>query len=511
MNSSTRIIANTVSSYGRLIAVSCSTLISIPIAIRVLGPSDFGIFVVVAGCLSLLLFINGALISGAQRHIAYAMGERDDGAVREWLHASIAVHFVLALSIVLLALCFANIIIYHVLSFPAARLNTALWIYRMVIVAIGLNVFSAPYQGFLIASESIVPLSVINIGSDAFLLVGTILFGKFPGDHLMWYGGIYACSQSILYAGPVIYCIARYSECRGYKLKVTGRQVRELLSFSGWNLIGAFSSVARAQGPAVLFNLFLGTIGNAAYGLALQVNNFAVNIGSGISRATISPIIKRKASNDRKGMEDLTNLTSIASFGILWIALAPFLFEAPYCLGLWLHRVPALTSGFVVILLISTLIDQLTAGFIATAQAVGKIALYQVLVGGANILAVPLMYVSLRSGFSPIMAQAVCTVCVVIAGGLRVWLASSLAGFSVREWAIRVMFPACVSVLAGGAICGVVMHLMGPGLIRVGMLFVGNACAGAGVMWIYGLTGQQKMSLKEVWRRTLHCQAPMGP
>lgn len=498
MKNSTRIVANTTAAYARLIVVSCAALFTIPIAIHVLGASDYGIFSVIAGSLTFLLFINEALISGAQRHIAYAMGQGDNEGAMCWLDASIAVHLVLAVLIASVAICFGNLIVYHFLNIPPARLHTAMWIYRMVVVAIGCNILCAPFQGLLLAYESIVPLSVINMCSAVTLLAGTVTLWKLPGDKLLWYGGIYVLSQTTLYLGPIIYCIVRYSECRRFKLGAGGRRVKELLSFSGWNLFGAFASVARAQGPAILLNKFLGPVANASYGLALQVNTFALNIGSGISRATSSPIIKRQGANDKAGMEDLAGLTSTMSFGMLWIGMAPFIFESRYFLGRWVHHMPPGTSGFVVLLLMTTMMEELGTGLRIAVQAVGKIARYQIVVGIANALVIPFMFVALRLGFSAVAALSTCLLSTALAGILRAWFTKSLAKISMRRWIRRVIMPAFLCAAAGGLIYLPLNIWMSTGLLRCAVFALLNASAGASIVWGVGLTERNRATIKGI-------------
>jgi len=85
---STRIVVNTVASYAKIAVAAGAGFVTLPLVLRSLGATDFGIFSVIAGSLTALLFINGALTGGAQRHIAYAIGEggKETG---EWFSASL--------------------------------------------------------------------------------------------------------------------------------------------------------------------------------------------------------------------------------------------------------------------------------------------------------------------------------------------------------------------------------------------------------------------------------------
>ena len=76
MTSARRIVNNTLSTYVRLFVVALTGLFAVPVALRTLGAVDYGIYSVIGGCLAFLTFLNISLQTGAQRHIAYALGER---------------------------------------------------------------------------------------------------------------------------------------------------------------------------------------------------------------------------------------------------------------------------------------------------------------------------------------------------------------------------------------------------------------------------------------------------
>lgn len=44
-----------------------------------------------------------------------------------------------------------------------------------------------------------------------------------------------------------------------------------MVGFTGWNLFAGLAMIGRNQGVAVIINIFLGTIANAAYGVANQI------------------------------------------------------------------------------------------------------------------------------------------------------------------------------------------------------------------------------------------------
>ena len=63
-----------------------------------------------------------------------------------------------------------------------------------------------------------------------------------------------------------------YKECHYHKT-TDKRLYKELLSFSGWTLFGNIANIGMQQGNIILLNIFFGATINAAFGVALQINN----------------------------------------------------------------------------------------------------------------------------------------------------------------------------------------------------------------------------------------------
>jgi O-antigen/teichoic acid export membrane protein len=507
LDGSTRIVANTLASYGRLFAFALVGLLGTPIALRLMGAADYGIFSVIAGSLALLTIINGALTSSAQRHIAFALGAGDTSKVRIWFVSSLYVHLALTAITTGIALMASHWVLFRLLTIPPDRVGMSIWIYRMVVFAMACNIISTPYQAFLLAHEEIVSLSLFNIVGAVCLLAGTFSLHLFSSEFLLWYAGIYSLSQVIIFVSPMGYCWWRYSECRNLsKIGLNWKHLGDFLLFSWWNLFGAFAWVVRAQGPAIMLNAFMGPVANAAYGIALQGNSFATNISFGVLRATTPAIVKRWSAGNHHGVSVLSNLSNLYAFGALWIATAPILFEMDFCLKLWLHIPPPDTAVFLTLLLITVLVDQLTSGFIAPLQATGRIAAYQLLVGGATCAALPVGYVLLAKGLSGTSILWAGVGASVLAGAGRLFFARTRAQISAKGWCNTVCLPAlgCVS---GSSLVVLLCHsLLGKGQLRMAIVLAANALVTLAIIWFFGTTAGHREKLKGigglVWQRT---------
>ena len=493
LNRPTRIIVNTLASYARVAVAAGAGFITLPLVLRILGTTDFGIFSVIAGSLSALLFINGALTGGAIRHIAYSLGEGSTEEAGKWFSASLAIHALLALGVLVIALVSSHWVIYRLLSFPPARLGAAMWIYRAVVVVLVCCIVSTPYQALMTAKESIMALSLMAMVSSLFLIGGVYLLEFLPGDRLLWYSGIYTVSDGFLLCGPILFCLIRYSECRHLSSQAMSRKrIRQLLGFSGWNLLGTLAVQIRYQGPGILLNRFVGTTANAANGIAMQVNNFASSVSTSFLIATSPPIVKAEASGNRAEMLFFSNLSNKYAFVLLWLLLGPLFFELKYCLSWWLHQMPADTAIFATALLVALLFDMLTAGFTTAVQAEGRIAVYQCAIGLLLCISVPMGYLFLRLHMpaSSVLWAVVGSSALASAG--RLWFLCNRIGLQGSEWFKGVLLPCVVTCVACCLAMGAVVISVKPGLLRLVWLYGLNSAVATILAWAFASSARER-------------------
>lgn len=478
MDRSTRILINTVASYARIGVAAASGFLTLPIVLHLLGTTDFGIFSVIAGSLSLLLFLNVALTGGAQRHIAYALGSGGKEEAARWFAASVVIHAVLALFVLLTALSSSHWVVTRLLSLPTARLGAALWIYRAVVLVLCCSIVSTPYQALLVAKEAIAAQSLMAMVSSLVLVTGVYLLGFLRGDVLVWYAGLYAITDGLLLAGPALYCLAQYSECRQISLgTIRWCSIKELIGFSSWNLVGNVAVQIRYQGPAILFNRFVGTTANAANGIAMQVNGFGSNVSVAFLSATSAPIVKAEARGDRSEALFISNLSNKYAFLLLWLLIAPLLFSLRYSITLWLHQIPADTVVFSAALLVALLVDMLTAGFMAAVQAEGRIAVYQCVMGVLLCLSLPIGYLLLRMHMPPSSVLWAMVGGSALAGAGRLWFLRQNLGFQISDWVQKVLGPCVLTALVCSAGMLFVLACTNTGFARVFLLYLINSGA----------------------------------
>jgi hypothetical protein len=79
----------------------------------------------------------------------------------------------------------------------------------------------------------------------------------------------------------------------------------------------------------------------------------------------------------------------------------PVLINTNIILKTWLGVVPEYSAVFLQLIIVNILIDSISAPLMTSAQATGKIKLYQSVVGGVLLLNLPLSYYLLKIGSEP--------------------------------------------------------------------------------------------------------------
>lgn len=86
------------------------------------------------------------------------------------------------------------------------------------------------------------------------------------------------------------------------------------------------------------------------------------------------------------------------SFYILLLIALPVFINANYILSIWLKEVPAHTENFLRLIILFSLCESLSGTLMTLMYAIGKVRNYQIVVGGLQLLNLPLSYICLKLG-----------------------------------------------------------------------------------------------------------------
>lgn len=392
MNPVKRIVINTAAQYSRSIINIILSLYSTRLILAALGVSDFGIYSIIGGVVSMLGFITNALVITTQRYISYHYGQENIDIVRRIFSNSLLIHVVFAIALSLILFLLKDVVIYHWINIPLNRIYTAENVYLFTIAILAVTILIAPYKAVFIARENIVYVSIVEVVDGFLKLFLAIYITYSTSDRLLLYAAMMFFIQLCNLLAFSLYAIKNFSECSLFvkRKDISSSHILSLLSFAGWTTYGAGVVVFRNQGIAIMLNNFFGTMINAAYGIAFQVQGAMAFVSTSVLNAMNPQIIKAEGAGDRKGMLKLAMQESKYSTALMMMITIPAIWEMHSILSFWLEKVPQGTEMFCIFILLSFIADQLTYGLNTANQASGQVRVYSLLMYTPKLAVLPL-------------------------------------------------------------------------------------------------------------------------
>ncbi len=434
---SKRIAKNTLFLYVRSIVVMLVSLYTSRVILAALGEDDYGIYNVVGGVVAMLSMLTGSLSSAISRFITFELGKGCKENLQKIFSSSVTIQLVISLIVLVLAETVGLWFLNTYINIPEERMLAANWVYQFSIVTFIIGLLSVPYNAEIIANERMSAFAYIGMLDALGKLLIAFLIVKSPVDRLIFYAALMCLLSLVVRFVYAVYCRKHFEECH-YSWIWDRSLLRQMFGFAGWNFIGAASGVLRDQGGNILINIFFGPAVNAARGIAYQVNNAVSTFVTNFMTAINPQITKSYAAGDRDYMMKLIFHGARFSFYILLLLSVPILMNTEYILELWLKDVPEHTVLFVQLVLIFTMSESISYPLITAMLATGNIRTYQIVVGGLQLLNLPVSYILLRVGAAPEMVMVVAIAISQCCLAARLIMLRKMIGLRVRYYFKRV-------------------------------------------------------------------------
>ena len=399
-----RIAKNTLMLYFRMLVMMAVSLYTSRVVLDTLGVSDYGIYNVVGGFVTMFSLISGAMTTATQRFLSFAIGEGKTKEVTSLFSTAVIIHIGLALIILVAGETIGVWFVANKMNFPPGRYTAAIWVFEFSLLTFLVSVINVPYNAAIIAYEKMSAFAYISIIEVVLKLVIVYLLLITPFDRLIFYAILMAVVQlgvQLIYAS---YTHRKIKTCH-CNWKLNHEYLKQMTSFVSWNLIGSLAGVCKDQGLNVVLNLFFGAAVNAARGVAVQVSTAINRFVTNFQMAMNPQIVKLYAAGDKPTMFKLVFRGSRFSYMLLLCLSLPVVIEAPFILNVWLVKVPQYTIIFLRLIIMIALVDSLSNTLITSMHASGKVRDYQIVVGGLSLLTLPLAYVLLKMGLAPYYAM----------------------------------------------------------------------------------------------------------
>lgn len=496
MNTANRVIFNTGILYFKIILTIIISLVSLPLILHALGESDYGLFNLVAGVIGMLAFLNGSLSVSTQRFFSVAVGAGDKSKVNEIFNVSIVLHILIGLVLVVLFEACYPFVFSGYLKIESDRIFAAKTIYHFLVVSTFFTTLTVPFVAILNAKENMLVFSIVEIVDSILKLAIALYLSKCEFDRLIFYGASVALITVISVVFYAFYVKMRYRELSFQPLEVFKKETfKKMFGFAGWNTLGSVAMIGRNQGNAIVINMFFGTVANASYGIANQINGVLSQFSTTIQRALNPQLMQSEGAGNRNRLISISLLLSKVSVLFFALFAVPLSIEMSYVLKVWLTDIPENTIILSKLILLLTLLFQYSAGLKSAIQAVGDIKKYFIVISALLLLNIPLIYVCFKMGLPIYYSLVVFIVIEAISLLIRLLMAKSKVGITVSDF-VKVVIAKTLFCMTTAAIPAYTIHLlMEPSFVRliiVTIVFLVIYCL---LIWRFALDDSTKIHL----------------
>lgn len=491
-----RIVRNTGVLYLRMLFLMAINFYTSRIILQALGVDDFGIYNVVGGFVAMFSVLSKSLSGAASRFLNYEMGKGNYDRLSKVFSTTVTIQVVLAIGVALICEAFGIWFVNNKMVLASDRLLAANWVFQFSIITFCINLISVPYNAAIIAHERMKAFAYVSIFEGIAKLAISFAVMVSPIDTLIFYAALICVLQFSIQYMYKHYCCRHFNECV-YHFIFDKKLMSEMFGYAGWNFIGSASATLRNQGGTILINIFFGPAVNAARAVANQVLNAVDGFAQNFMLAIKPQITQNYASDNLGYMMKLVFLGSRMTFYLLFFISLPVLLNTGFLLNLWLKDVPDHAVLFVQLTLVFTLLEHISGTLITAQLATGKIRNYQLVVGGIQLLNLPISYVVYKlGGFAEsfVVVAIACGIACLIA---RLYMIRPLIGLRIKDFVIQVLGN-IVKVSVASLFLPVLLTYYFPESILSFIIVSIGAVVSSGIsIYIVGLNEKERSMLKD--------------
>lgn len=465
-NDNKRIARNTIFMAIRMVIVLAINLYATRLILLAVGVVDYGIYTVVCGVVAMFGFLNSAMSNGIQRFYNFEMGKVGDAGITRVYNASLRIQFIVAFIVFVATEIVGVWYLNNKMVLPPERLSAAFWVMQYSIFSLVIIIIQVPYVSYIIAREKLDFYAMMSVGNAVLTLLATILLSYIDFDRLIAYGFFLFVIHILFFLAYLLYS-KRISVNLVFERKTDYALFKEMVQFSGWNLLGTFAGVGKEQGTDVILNFFFGPIVNAARGVANQVNGGLQSLVSNLSISVRPQVTKSYAEGNIDRTMNLTYSISKVSCIILYMFSLPIILEIDFILRIWLgDNIPEHTQNFVLIIVATSFLNNLNSAISGVVHSSGKMKTYQIVGSLLTLSSIPAIYIVLKLGGSAEMALWVIFASMIIVQIGALLVLKTIVDYSIMNYLRYVILPFLLIVVLSIAPPLFVLNLMEEGVKR---------------------------------------------
>ncbi len=497
-----RIAKNTLLLYFRMILLVAVKLYTSRVILIALGVQDYGIYTAVGGIVAMFSVLTGSMSTAISRFITYELGKNDMQRLRLVFSNSVNVLLLFGLLIIIVSETLGLWFLNSKMNIPEGSLFAANIVFQFSIATFLVNFLSIPYNALIIAHEKMSAFAYISILEVILQLLMVFVLFLSSNNRLSLYAGFIFIIAIVIRSIYGIYCGRNFAESK-YKFGIDKTASKELMSFAGWNLMGASAWVLNTQGVNLLTNIFFNVFVNAARGVVGQIEAALTMFVNNFITAIVPQITKSFSVNDMKRFNSLVINGTIFSAYIVGLLAIPLLIEMEGILSLWLKEVPEYASIFAKVTVVSILFHVLGNILHQAVCAVGKVKRYQILISLTTLFIFILTWVFYALGYPPVSYYIINAAIYFIVIFVRLYCLARECSFETVSF-VKSISRVSIVWLMSFMVSFFASSLMNPSFLRIVFICIVNGVSLCLLAFTIGISKKQRALVITTIRKKLH-------
>lgn len=505
LNNSKRVMKNTLVLYVRMFFTMAIGFYTSRVILASLGVEDYGIYNVVGGVTAMFSFLNSSLSGATSRFLTFELGGGNLQRMKSTFSAAYTIHVLLAIFIFIICETIGLWLLEYKLVVPVERMSAARVLYQLSIITIMVNVVQVPFNALIIAHEKMNAFAYFGIIDMLLKLAVALSLNFIPFDRLIVFGLLFFLVGNAMRMMYRRYALKHFEEC---VISITNdkAQILPMLKFSGWDLYGNLSTMARTQGINILQNMFFGPLINAAAGVSGYVMGAVMGFSNNFITAFCPQITKLYAQQKIGEMQRFVERGSRMAFYLLFFVSFPCFIELNFILHLWLEEVPVYTNEFIKLSMVWNWSVIMFFPLSTVIHATGNVKRISLLNGTIYLLVIPISYIFFKftdcSPLVPYIFNAIFGLfgCFINLQTTKMYIPE----FRVGEYLTKSVLRGLVAAGIGSALPLIVHVNMEEGWIRFFTVCVICVFSNTLSMLFVGMTKSERIAVIDIIKKKIH-------
>ena len=455
-----RLAQNTIILYVRMFLTVGLSLYITRVVLKNLGVSQFGLYNLIGGFVSMFYIVTASLSGAITRFITYELGKNCINKLIQVFSTSINIQILFSAIVLLLGETIGLWFVNFQLNIESEQIFAANIVYQLSLISFIIELLGVPFYSLVIAHEKMKLFAFNAILGVILKLLLALLLAYACIDKIIFYAIGMLIVSIVTQLVYVLYSRKKFVECK-YRYSFEKNIFKKMFSFGGWNLLTSVTLMLRSQGLNILLNIFFGTVVNAAFSVARQIEGTIRAFSKNFLVAINPQIVKSYAEGNIHRTQTLVYRGTKYSFLLLYILGLPFMLMADTFMEIWLADVPPFASSFVQLIIILSLVEMLLTPSEYLNQATGDIKRYKIVTSLAQLTILPIGYILLRLGFNPYTTMYTAIAAELLTLPYRVQLNKKLAGITWTDYCKNVLIK-LLPVLIISVSVGIVLKFILP-------------------------------------------------